>query len=128
LIDDDEDEERSSFSSRVPLQQMLDVNDVIWYCSEIRHHIEKKRYHLGTNDHPLLKYVRSPSFPRRATPPATTTTTNYSFSNVMSTVGKAFCESFAASMICLGKFSVNSAATFTIAGLQSSTTIRNGMY
>ena len=70
---------------RVPLQQMLDVNDVIWYCSEIRHQIEKKHYHLGEEHHPLLKYVRSSSFPRRA-PQPTTTASNYSFSNVMSTV------------------------------------------
>lgn len=76
--------------SRVPLQQMLDVNDVIWYCSEIRHHIEKKRHHLGENHHPLLKYVRSSSFPRRATQPTTTAaaSSNYSFSNIMSTVGR----------------------------------------
>ena len=118
--------------SRVPLQQMLDVNDVIWYCSEIRHHIEKKRHHLGENHHPLLKYVRSSSFPRRATQPTTTTTasSNYSFSNVMSTVERRVCVSLflVSSMIVLGEFSVNFATTFTIAGLQSSTTIRDGMY
>ena len=69
---------------------MLDINDVIWYCSEIRHQIEKKRYQSPHNPHPLLKYVRSSSFlPPRSNqhPPATTTTAStYSFSNVLTTV------------------------------------------
>jgi len=71
---------------------MLDINDVIWYCNEIRHQIEKKRYQSPNNHHPLLKYVRSNSFhPPRTNQPATTATTTtatsaYSFSNVLSTV------------------------------------------
>ncbi len=83
----------------VPLQQMLDINDIIWYCSEIRHQIEKKRYQSPNNHHPLLKYVRSNSFlPPRLNPhpPATTTTaaaaaaSSYSFSSVISTVNSLF--------------------------------------
>jgi hypothetical protein len=62
---------------------MLDINDIIWYCSEIRHQIEKPRYQSANNHHPLLKYVRSNSF---ATQPTTTTTSAYSVSNVISTV------------------------------------------
>lgn len=67
---------------------MLDINDIMWYCSEIRHQIEKKRYQSLTSQHPLLKYVRSNSFhPPRSTQPITTTSTStYSFSNVLSTV------------------------------------------
>jgi hypothetical protein len=72
---------------------MLDVNDIIWYCSEIRHQIEKKRYQSTNNHHPLLKYVRSSSFhPPRShqPPPPTTTTSAYSFSNVISTASSLF--------------------------------------
>jgi hypothetical protein len=65
---------------------MLDINDIMWYCSEIRHQIEKKRFQTVNNPHPLLKYVRSVSLPTRTTQAATTTTSAYSFSNVMSTV------------------------------------------
>lgn len=65
---------------------MLDINDIIWYCSEIRHQLEKKRYQSINNHHPLLKYVRSASLPMRSTQPATTTTSNYSFSNAATTV------------------------------------------
>jgi hypothetical protein len=67
---------------------MLDINDIIWYCSEIRHQIEKKRYQSPTNPHPLLKYVRSNSFypPRTNQLAPTTTTSAYSFSNVLSNV------------------------------------------
>lgn len=67
---------------------MLDINDIIWYCSEIRHQIEKKRYQTSSTHHPLLKYVRSNSFhPPRSTQPVTTTSAStYSFSNVLSTV------------------------------------------
>lgn len=78
----------------IPLQQMLDINDLIWYCNEIRRQIEKTRYHVPNNHHPLLKYVRSNSFvPTRTNShqPVTTTTTapsssSYSFSNVLSNV------------------------------------------
>jgi hypothetical protein len=68
---------------------MLDINDIMWYCSEIRHQIEKQRYQSTNNHHPLLKYVRSSSFlPPRSHQSATTTTSasTYSFSNVFSTV------------------------------------------
>lgn len=76
---------------RIPLQQMLDINDIIWYCSEIRHQIEKKRYQSANSYHPLLKYVRSNSIPTRSNQPATTTTaatttSGYSFSNALTTV------------------------------------------
>ncbi|CAF1178187.1 unnamed protein product [Adineta steineri] len=76
--------------ARIPLAQMLDINDIIWYCSEIRHQIEKKRYQSTNNHHPLLKYVRSISFPSRTTQPATTTTSAYSLSNVISTTSSLF--------------------------------------
>jgi hypothetical protein len=70
---------------------MLDINDVIWYCNEIRRQIEKKRYQSSTNQHPLLKYVRSNSFSTRTPQPITTTSaSSYSFSNVMSTVILSF--------------------------------------
>ena len=68
---------------------MLDINDIMWYCSEIRHQIEKKRYPI-IDHHPLLKYVRSNSLTRRresiSQPLPPTTTSNYSFANVVSTV------------------------------------------
>ncbi|CAF4778444.1 unnamed protein product, partial [Rotaria socialis] len=72
-----------SILSRVSLQQMLDINDIIWYCSEIRHQIEKKRYQSINNHHPLLKYVRSTALPARPSQP--TTTSGYSFSNAVTT-------------------------------------------
>lgn len=89
--------ERENIVFSIPLQQMLDINDLIWYCSEIRHQIEKKRYQSANNLHPLLKYVRSASVPRSRSnshlppplPPTTTTATAssaYSFSNVLSQV------------------------------------------
>ncbi|CAF0738850.1 unnamed protein product [Didymodactylos carnosus] len=55
--------------SRIPLQQMLDIQDVIWYCNEIRHHLEKKstvmhsRQQQQPSIHPFMKYVRSSSLP-----------------------------------------------------------------
>ena len=85
----------SKISFSIPLQQSLDINDLIWYCNEIRRQIEKTRHHLPIDQQPLLKYVRSDSFhPSRANAhqPATTTTTAattrsaYSFSNVLSSV------------------------------------------
>jgi len=78
-----------SNSSRIPLQQTLDINDIIWYCSEIRHQIEKKRYQSATNQNPLLKYVRVRSHHKPPTTTTTTTTTAtsaYSFSNILTTV------------------------------------------
>ncbi|CAF3835865.1 unnamed protein product [Rotaria magnacalcarata] len=72
-----------SILSRISLQQMLDINDIIWYCSEIRHQIEKKRYQSVNNHHPLLKYVRSTALPARSSQP--TTTSGYSFSNAVTT-------------------------------------------
>ena len=76
-----------SNSSRIPLQQTLDINDIIWYCSEIRHQIEKKRYQSATNQNPLLKYVRSHHKPPTTTTTTTTTATSaYSFSNILTTV------------------------------------------
>ncbi|CAF5118398.1 unnamed protein product, partial [Rotaria sp. Silwood1] len=38
---DDVRKAAQSILSRIPLQQMLDINDIIWYFSEIRHQIEK---------------------------------------------------------------------------------------
>ncbi|CAF0818622.1 unnamed protein product [Rotaria sordida] len=82
---DDVRKATQSILSRIPLQQMLDINDIIWYCSEIRHQIEKKRHQSVNNHYPLLKYVRSISLPSRSTQPATTTTSAYSLSNVITT-------------------------------------------
>ncbi|UJR24934.1 hypothetical protein I4U23_006298 [Adineta vaga] len=80
-----------SILSRIPLSQMLDINDIIWYCSEIRHQVEKKRYQSTPNHHPLLKYVRSNAFPTRSNQLAATTTTSaYSMSNVFSTASSLF--------------------------------------
>lgn len=94
----------SKISFSIPLQQSLDINDLIWYCNEIRRQIEKSHYHSPNNLHPLLKYVRSNSFhpsranahqPATTTTAATTTTTTstYSFSNVLSSVME-FCRIF----------------------------------
>ncbi|CAF1021295.1 unnamed protein product [Adineta ricciae] len=81
-----------SILSRIPLSQMLDINDIIWYCSEVRHQIEKKRYQTTPNHYPLLKYVRSNAFPARPNQPATTTTSSsaYSMSNIISTTSSLF--------------------------------------
>jgi len=61
LIDDVRQATRSIFS-RISLQENLDVNDLIWYFSEIRHRIEKNR-----SSSPLLKFVRLNSLTRRPT-------------------------------------------------------------
>ena len=118
----------------IPLSQMLDINDIIWYCSEVRHQIEKKRYQTTPNHYPLLKYVRSNAFPVRPNQPATTTTTSssaYSMSNILSTVNELF-------LICgrdrinwifsLDKIVIYNTYTFTTIYIQCSTTIRNRMY
>ena len=122
----------------IPLQQSLDINDLIWYCNEIRRQIEKSRYHSSNNLHPLLKYVRSNSFhpsranahqPATTTTAATTTTSTYSFSNVLSTVMK-FCSIISkrnSVFFFIGKFYVYNACTSTTVGIQCSTTIWNGM-
>ena len=82
---------RNLFS--IPLEQMLDIGDLIWYCNDIRRQIEKIRYYAPDNQQPLLKYLRSNSFvPSRtdSDQPATTTTasssSSYSFSDVLSSV------------------------------------------
>ncbi|CAF1600045.1 unnamed protein product [Adineta ricciae] len=80
-----------SILSRIPLSQMLDINDIMWYCSEVRHQIEKKRYQTTPNHYPLLKYVRSNAFPARPNQPATTTSSSaYSMSNILSTTSSLF--------------------------------------
>ncbi len=112
---------------------MLDINDVIWYCSEIRHHIEKKRHHpVNANLHPLLKYVRSSSLTPRPTQPATTTAaSSFSLSNVVSTVQDLFLFSFFPFQhfyFVSGWCNVRQSNTSTTTGVQCTTTIRIGMY
>lgn len=115
---------------------MLDINDLIWYCNEIRRQIEKTRYHAPNNHHPLLKYVRSNSFlPSRTTShqPATTTTTaaasSYSFSNVLSSViDWMLISSNIFQKNLLGKFIFYNLCTSTTIGVKCSTTISNEMH
>ncbi|CAF0796460.1 unnamed protein product, partial [Didymodactylos carnosus] len=83
--------------SRITLQQTLDIEDLIWYCSEIRHHLERKSTVIyskqqQTGVHPFMKYVRSLP-PLRKQPiqvPQSNETVSFSLANIVSNATSFF--------------------------------------
>jgi hypothetical protein len=111
---------------------MLDINDIVWYSTEIRHQIEKKRYHNGDSPHPLLKYVRLETLSKRSGSISTNdaSTTSYALINALSSVVSRRVRTrpmIVRARRSLGQRTDEQQSTFATVYLQSSATISDGM-